>query len=98
MRGVCLALTMLVACWATASAAAFAAVTISIIVTDIIGCIGHGIRDRPRSVELRNHHVDERASDHSSCGEHTSFDPVRGSLSASGSWPSRSHPRPTRLP
>ena len=53
MRGVCLALTVLVTCCATDSGAAFAAVTISIIVTDIIGCIGHGIRDRPLSVELQ---------------------------------------------
>ena len=53
MRRVCAALTVLVACCAPASAAAFAAIITTIIVTDIIWCIVQGMRERPRSVEVR---------------------------------------------
>jgi hypothetical protein len=53
IRRVCAALTVLVECCTLPSDAASAAIITTIIVTDIIGWIVHGSRDRPRSVKMR---------------------------------------------
>src|SRR5690242_11446035 len=50
IRSVGAALTVLVACCAPASAAASA----TVITTIIVGCIVHGMRERPRSVKVRH--------------------------------------------
>ena len=93
MRTVGAARTMLVACRAPASAAASAAIITTIIVERVV----QGMRERPRSMKCGNHHADERASDHCSCAEHTSFGLVRNFSLALWSWRSRRHPWPMPL-